>query len=126
MTRIENPQTGDDESVNHAWNTTPVQVWVDVDSGIAPLVRALNGIDGLRTHASCQGHLLSQFDTRAYVYISWLTIAAWEEITKILDGLGGQQGDFEFKDFSHDTHSATLLVHQSRLDELTAVLEGWW
>lgn len=36
-------------------NTVPVQVWADVDEGIADLVRYLNTIPGVRTHASCQG-----------------------------------------------------------------------
>jgi hypothetical protein len=35
--------------------TVPVQVWVDIDSGIAEMVRYLNTIPGVRTHASCQG-----------------------------------------------------------------------
>lgn len=35
--------------------TVPVQVWADVDEGIAPLVQYLNTIPGIRTHASCQG-----------------------------------------------------------------------
>ena len=35
--------------------TIPVQVWADVDEGIAPLVKYLNTIPGVRTHASCQG-----------------------------------------------------------------------
>jgi hypothetical protein len=35
--------------------TVPVQVWVDVDEGIAELVRHLNTMPGIRTHASCQG-----------------------------------------------------------------------
>lgn len=32
-----------------------IQVWVDVDTGIADLVAYLNSIPGVRTHASCQG-----------------------------------------------------------------------
>ena len=35
--------------------TVPVQVWADVDVGIADLVKYLNTIPGVRTHASCQG-----------------------------------------------------------------------
>jgi hypothetical protein len=35
--------------------TIPIQVWADVDEGIAPLVKYLNTIPGIRTHASCQG-----------------------------------------------------------------------
>lgn len=32
-----------------------VQVWADVDEGIADMVLYLNTIPGVRTHASCQG-----------------------------------------------------------------------
>jgi hypothetical protein len=42
-------------SVNH--KTIPVQVWVDVDLGIAHMVECLNTTPGVRTHASCQGTL---------------------------------------------------------------------
>src|ERR1039458_9584624 len=35
----------------------PVQVWADVDEGIAVDVAYLNTIDGVRTFASCQGTL---------------------------------------------------------------------
>ena len=48
--------TGDDDSVEHAWNTTPTSVVIDCDKGIAPLVDALNKIPGVRTFASCEGH----------------------------------------------------------------------
>lgn len=37
--------------------TRAVQVWIDVDEGIADLVETLNTIDGLRTLASCQGSI---------------------------------------------------------------------
>ncbi len=32
-----------------------IQVWIDVDEGIAEAVLYLNTIPGVRTHASCQG-----------------------------------------------------------------------
>jgi tRNA(Phe) wybutosine-synthesizing methylase Tyw3 len=35
--------------------TIPVQVWADIDVGIADLVKLLNKIPGVRTFASCQG-----------------------------------------------------------------------
>ena len=38
---------------NH--KTRPVQVWTDVDEGIADMVIYLNTIEGVRTIASCQG-----------------------------------------------------------------------
>jgi hypothetical protein len=37
--------------------TVPVLVWVDVDEGVADVVRYLNTIPGVRTYASCQGTL---------------------------------------------------------------------
>jgi len=44
---------GDFMSAEH--KTVPIQVWADIDEGIAPLVKYLNTIPGIRTHASCQG-----------------------------------------------------------------------
>jgi len=35
--------------------TIPVLVWADIDIGVAKIVADLNRIDGVRTHASCQG-----------------------------------------------------------------------
>jgi hypothetical protein len=35
--------------------TVPIQVWAEVDEGIADMVRYLNTIPGVRTHSSCQG-----------------------------------------------------------------------
>ena len=35
--------------------TRPVQVWADVDLGIADMVVYLNTIPGVRTEATCQG-----------------------------------------------------------------------
>lgn len=40
-------------SLPHA--TVPIQIWVDVDLGIAEMVEYLNSIPGVRTLASCQG-----------------------------------------------------------------------
>jgi hypothetical protein len=40
-------------SINH--ETIPVQVWADIDIGIADDVRWLNSLPGVRTFASCQG-----------------------------------------------------------------------
>jgi hypothetical protein len=37
--------------------TTAIQVWADVDVGIADLVLYLNTIPGVRTDASCQGSI---------------------------------------------------------------------
>lgn len=60
-----------DESVQHAWQTVPVPVVVDIDHDIAPLVLSLNAIPNVRTFASCSGHLLSTEDARAYVMVGW-------------------------------------------------------
>ncbi len=60
--------------------TVPVQVWADIDVGIADLVRYLNTISGVRTHTSCQGTVgeLSDDDkaagaqeSRPWVMVSW-------------------------------------------------------
>ncbi len=40
--------------------TRPVQVWVDIDLGIAEMVVYLNTIPGVRTHTSCQGTIGKQ------------------------------------------------------------------
>lgn len=58
-----------DESIEHSLNTTPVAVWIDVDAGIASLIRVLNQIEGLRTMASCQGHRRSMYECRAHVML---------------------------------------------------------
>jgi tRNA(Phe) wybutosine-synthesizing methylase Tyw3 len=47
--------------------TTPIRVRVDVDTGIVALVRRLNRMRGVRTHASCQGTKTM----RPYVMVSW-------------------------------------------------------
>lgn len=61
--------SGDDDSVNHAWDTVPVSVTVDVDRGIAPLVEAFNRVPGVRTFASCEGHPHSDIEKRGYVML---------------------------------------------------------
>ena len=56
-----------------AHQTRPVQVWADVDVGIADIVEYLNTIPGVRTHASCQGTLGEggAAPYRAQVRASW-------------------------------------------------------
>lgn len=53
--------------------TVPVQVWVNVDIGIADIVRELQEIPGVRTWSSCQGTIgeggLEPY--RAYVRLFW-------------------------------------------------------
>jgi hypothetical protein len=53
--------------------TIAIQVWADVDQGIAALVKYLNTIPGVRTHASCQGTLGEGGPNpyRPYVMASW-------------------------------------------------------
>ncbi len=53
--------------------TIPVQVWADIDVGIADTVRYLNTIPGVRTHASCQGTLGEggAAPYQAFVMVSW-------------------------------------------------------
>ncbi|MGC1780897.1 MAG: hypothetical protein WA708_00085 [Acidobacteriaceae bacterium] len=58
-------------SVNH--ETRPILVWVDADLGIAAIVEKLNTIEGVRTHASCQGSI-GEGGPRPYipyVNVSW-------------------------------------------------------
>lgn len=47
--------------------TVALQVWADVDAGIADLVGWLNTIPGIRTFASCQGRC----GYAPYVGITW-------------------------------------------------------
>lgn len=59
-------------------STIPVQVWVDVDIGIADFVRELNLIPGIRTHASCQG-TIGEGGSAPYgpqVMVTWQDAAA--------------------------------------------------
>jgi hypothetical protein len=60
----------------------PIQVWVDVDEGIADVVLYLNAIDGVRTHASCQGTLGEggAHPYRPQVMVSWSSQEAFERL----------------------------------------------
>jgi hypothetical protein len=53
--------------------TVAIQVWADVDGGIADTVAYLNTIEGVRTHASCEGTIGEGGPEpyRAYVMASW-------------------------------------------------------
>jgi hypothetical protein len=55
--------------------TIPLQVWVDIDEGIADVVRYLNTIPGVWTHTSCQGTIGEGGPApyRAHVDVSWET-----------------------------------------------------
>ena len=63
---------------SHLMNDHPqraIQVWVDVDEGIADMVLYLNTIPGVRTHASCQGTIGEggAHPYRPQVMVSWST-----------------------------------------------------
>lgn len=70
-------------SVNH--ETRPVQIWVDADLGIAEMVERLNSIDGVRTHASCQGSIGEGGPEQygPYVEISWPDTEVLEKIESL-------------------------------------------
>ena len=75
--------------------TVPLKVWADVDVGIANMVRRLNEIPDVRTHASCQGTIgeggASPY--RAHVMVSWRTPEAFRTI----------QTEFDVSEV-HDSH----------------------
>lgn len=60
----------------------PLQVWVDIDEGIADMVAYLNTIDGVRTHASCQGTIGEGGPApyRAQVLVGWSCHEAYERL----------------------------------------------
>lgn len=64
--------------------TVPVQVWVDIDVGVARTVQALQEIPGVRTHASCQGTIGEggAAPYEAYVEVSWLDDEALAELRR--------------------------------------------
>jgi hypothetical protein len=59
---------GDDDGLLHDYDSVPVVIVLPrIDRGIAPLVAALNRLDGVRTVASCAGRPHSLYETRAHV-----------------------------------------------------------
>lgn len=62
--------------------TVALQVWVDVDEGVADVVRHLNTMEGVRTHASCEGTpcLLYPGGLTCYVQVTWADDAALARI----------------------------------------------
>jgi hypothetical protein len=60
-------------SLRSSHPTRAVQVWVDVDLGVAEMVEYLNTIPGVRTHSSCQGTIGEggAEPYRPYVQCSW-------------------------------------------------------
>lgn len=66
------PQT----TPQHKHKQIPIQIWADVDEGIADFVKWLNTLSGIRTHASCQGTATHG----PQVMISWEDEKAFEQI----------------------------------------------
>lgn len=62
--------------------TKPVQVWADVDIGIAWMVERMNTIPGVRTHSSCQGTIGEggAEPYRPYVMASWLDDVTFKQL----------------------------------------------
>lgn len=112
--------------------TSPVLVFVDVDTRIAPVVAALNRIDGLRTRASCEatGH-----DWHPYVMVTWLTpgaaealaalIARWHDAGNYLaaEYMASAQ-TVTLDDYRPQNASATLVIHREWLDRFIAFVEA--
>ena len=71
--------------ISHQHKTVPIQVWVDVDEGIAETVKYLNTIPGVQTYAWCQ-RTIGEGGAEPYgpqVMVSWtagwtLARLAWE------------------------------------------------
>jgi hypothetical protein len=72
-------------NVIHA--TRPVQVWADIDVGIADLVAYLNTIPGVRTFASCQGTIGEGGANPygPYVMVSWPDGATLDRLQREFD-----------------------------------------
>jgi hypothetical protein len=72
-----------EQLANRPHRTVPVQVWADVDEGVAELVIELNGIPGVRTYGCCQG--TGTMD--AYVAVGWADDTARVRLKNVA-GLG--------------------------------------
>lgn len=74
--------------------TIPVQVWADVDEGIADVVRYLNTIEGVRTQASCQGTIGEGGPNpyRAQVMVTWETPETFTRLER----------EFDLSEISHE------------------------
>lgn len=68
----------------------PIQVWVDIDEGIVDLVRHLNTIPGVRTHASCQGTIGEGGPNpyRPQVMVTWDTAETFARLKSEFDMSG--------------------------------------
>ncbi len=103
--------------------TKPVQVWIDVDVGIADFVEALQAIPGVRTEASCQG-TLGEGGASPYpanVLVSWTgempaQLACYRpEVLR--EGLA-----YVFPEFVVDPHCGPPWWMQSEAEPLTKVV----
>jgi tRNA(Phe) wybutosine-synthesizing methylase Tyw3 len=72
---------------NLVHKTRAVQVWAEVDEGIADLVVYLNTIPGVRTFASCQGTIGEggAEPYRPYVMAAWSDAATLERLQREFD-----------------------------------------
>ena len=73
--------------IQHQLKTVPVQVWVDVDEGIAETVKYLNTIPGVRMYASCQG-TIGEGGAEPYgpqVMVSWTAGGAFARLGREFD-----------------------------------------
>lgn len=88
----------------------PILVCVDIDVGIAHFIKKLNLIEGVRTHACCQGSLGEggALPYPAYVMVSWNNDKAKEKLEEF--GLL-QEGEF------HGTCYPSDEVLANELDE---------
>jgi hypothetical protein len=70
---------------NH--KTVPIQVWADIDEGIAETVKYLNTIPGVRTLASCQGTIGEGGPNpyRAQVMVTWDTEETFDRLSAEFD-----------------------------------------
>jgi hypothetical protein len=75
--------------------TVPVQVWADIDTGIAGMVRYLNTIPGVRTEASCQGTIGEGGPApyRAYAMVRWQDDATGQRLLAEFDHSETEPGE---------------------------------
>lgn len=88
--------------------TMPVQVWADIDVGIATVVEYLNTIPGVRTHASCQGTIGEggAAPYRPQVLVTWSDDATFERLAS----------EFDMSDISESGH--WCYVHPREADQV--------
>ena len=102
---------------NLVHKTRAVQVWADVDEGIADLVAYLNTIPGVRTFASCQGTIEEggAEPYRPYVMVAWSEAATLARLQTEFDvtfdvGAGPSDQWCSVHPRAHKTQDAELCV----------------